>query len=95
VKVRTRGDGAQLMACLSLEAFVQRNGLSAKRIVEESIRSGDRVATLCEYECHVEVFDMCPHGCHSIVAQLMLAGHTWNEVCDLFSGGVRQTARPP
>lgn len=72
------------MACFSLEGFIQQTGLSLKRVAEESITSNGRVTTLCKYGCRVEIWGMCPHGCHSIAAQLMLAGHTWTEICDLF-----------
>ena len=72
------------MSCLSLEDFIQRTGQNLETIAEESIASRERVATLCEHGCRVEFWGVCRHGCHSVAAQLMLAGHTWSEIRDLF-----------
>jgi len=72
------------VTCLSLEGFIQQTGQNLERIAEESITSREHVATLCEHGCRVEFWGVCRHGCHSIAAQLMLAGHTWTDVCDLF-----------
>lgn len=83
------------MARLSVERFIERTGLSLKRVAEESIQSNGQVYTLWEFGCLVEIEGVCPHGCHSIVAQLMLAGHAWAEICVLFSRGIYDTATPP
>lgn len=68
------------MARLSFDGFVQRTGRSLKSVAEESMTPGARVPTLCEHGCKVEIRDRCRHGCASIVVELMLAGHNWNEL---------------
>lgn len=71
------------MACLSLGSFVGRTGRSPRSVAEESMVNENLVPTLCEHGCQVEIHAVCPHGCHSIAAELMRAGHTWKELSDL------------
>jgi hypothetical protein len=68
------------MACLSFDGFVQRTGRSLKTVAQESMTPGARVPTLCEHGCKVEMLERCAHGCPSIVVELMLAGHKWDEI---------------
>ncbi len=68
------------MACLSFDGFVKRTGRSLKSVAQESMMPGARVPTLCEHGCKVEILKRCAHGCPSIVIELMLAGHKWDEI---------------
>ncbi len=68
------------MACLSFDGFVQQTGRSLRSVARESMTPGASVPTLCEHGCKVEILKRCSHGCASIVAELMLAGHKWNEL---------------
>ena len=68
------------MACLSFDDFVERTGRSLKSVAQESMTPGARVPTLCEHGCKVEIRKRCEHGCASIVVELMLAGHKWDEI---------------
>ena len=68
------------MACLSFDGFVERTGRSLKSVAQESMTPGACVPTLCEHGCVVEILRRCAHGCPSIVVELMLAGHKWDEI---------------
>ena len=68
------------MACLSFDRFVERTGRSLKSVAQESMTPGACVPTLCEHGCKVEMLKRCAHGCASIVVELMLAGHKWDEI---------------
>ena len=68
------------MACLSFDGYVERTGRSLKSVAQESMTPGARVPTLCEHGCKVEILKVCAHGCPSIVIELMLAGHKWDEI---------------
>jgi hypothetical protein len=68
------------MDCLSFEDFVRRTGRSLKSVAQESMIPGALVPTLCKHGCEVELRERCPHGCLSIVVELMVAGYRWNEV---------------
>jgi hypothetical protein len=88
------------MACLSFDGFVQRTGRSLRNVVHESMTPGASVPTLCEHGCKVEILKRCPHGCASIVVDLMLAGHKWNEIpseteSDKQSGKPRRSVSAP
>jgi len=68
------------MACLSFDGFVERTGRSLRSVAQESMTAGALVPTLCEHGCKVEMLRRCAHGCPSIVVELMLAGHKWDEI---------------
>jgi hypothetical protein len=68
------------MACLSFDGFIERTGRSLKSVAQESMTPGACVPTLCEHGCKVEILKRCEHGCPSIVVELMLAGHKWDEI---------------
>ncbi len=68
------------MARLSFDDFLERTGRSLRSVAQDSMTPGTRVPTLCEHGCEVEILDRCCHGCASIVIELMIAGHRWNEL---------------
>src|ERR1700744_5369902 len=68
------------MAPLSFDDFLELTRRSLRSVAQDSMTPGTRVPTLCEHGCEVEILDRCCHGCASIVIELMIAGHRWNEL---------------
>ena len=64
----------------SLSEFFELFGSTPMNIIETTFCGERPGPALCSYKCTIDINDLCPHGCPSVLLTLIQYNYNWGDI---------------